>query len=204
MKKIVVSLIVGGLCVGGSCFAESLRPFEANREFTFGNEQKVAYNQTENALAKRYVAEATESATVKKGVYTAVAAATGAIIGASIVAYCFVPNASSFVKSSANKAWDGVKKYLRSAKKLQLEISKGIRSNGFTLEFTNKALDVAVFALLVAAYLKQPIASDGEGLLSDLGQECQRIGREFQRAGREFQRMVDGSSKFKWSVSFSL
>ncbi len=122
MKKVILSLVIGGLSIGGDCFAVGLA--DANSQ---QNKQTNSLVQVKSGLSK--VGVKTKEALKRKDVQ--IALGTAAVIGSGVAAYYFVPGVSNFVNSNAKTALDVVKnsnQYKLVSSKL-LEMGKAIKSS---------------------------------------------------------------------------
>jgi len=122
MKKVVLSLVIGGLSISGDCFAARDNLTTKNSSMRNTRHQVV---KTTKSKAVNKTVEILNNRNVQ------IALGTAAVIGSGVAAYYFVPGVSNFVNSNAKTVINVVKnsdQYKFVSSKL-LDLGKTIKSS---------------------------------------------------------------------------
>ena len=122
MKKVVLSLVIGGLSISGDCFAARDNLTTKNSSMRNTRHQVV---KTTKSKAVNKTVEILNNRNVQ------IALGTAAVIGSGVAAYYFVPSVSNFVNSNAKTVINVVKnsdQYKFVSSKL-LDLGKTIKSS---------------------------------------------------------------------------
>ncbi len=157
MKKVVLSLLVGGLSIGGDCFAVSSAFVDANSV----NKDRVSYSEVKPESRSQRVGVGIKKTLKRKDVQIAIS--TAAIIGTGVFAYyrCapfqgfvsnnaskvsdlqFIQKSKELVKASGNKVVGNVRSLVEVTKKGSGFVKNKVSGSISSLELKARGLDVA-------------------------------------------------------------